>query len=123
MKLDKKTFVYLATNAVESYENEVAFRQGCLAHSLHKNLRLSWLSPYKKSSYTDVLEWVERMELPFLMRFWHPSLFRKASQAVYAASLLEDHSQYVLMKRFLAGSKKDDYIVPNGFYNWLITRQ
>jgi len=123
MKLDKKTLTHLAANAVENYEDEVAFRQGCLAHSIHKNLRLSWFSPYKKSSYTDVLEWVERMELPFSMRFWHPSLFKKASQAVYAANLLDDHNQYALMKRFLAGSKRDIYTVPNDFYNWLVKRQ
>jgi len=123
MKLDKKTLIHLATNAVESYENEVAFRQGCLAHSIHKNLKAKWISPYRKVSYTDVLEWIEQMKFPALMRYWHPRLFKKMDQAVYSASLLHDHYSYIKMKKFLSCPKKDEYLVPNDFYNWLVERQ
>ena len=124
MKLDKETLTYLASIAVESYENEVAFRQGRLAHMIHRKVQCRWwCNPYRTASYVDVLEWVEGLNFPFKLRLWHPTIYKRATYAMYFASILEDDEQYLRMKNFLSGSKADEYEVPNDFYNWLLERQ
>ena len=110
---------------VENYENEVAFRQGRLAHYLHSQLKTRrwWPNPFKDVCYTDVLEWVEKKELPKLMRWTHRKLHEVCSRMVYAVSILDDNINYSVALHLLRTVKKGEYDLTNEFYNWLVYRQ
>lgn len=126
MDLDYNTFKEMAERAVENYENDVAARQGALAHWLRISLSVrKWWKryPFDGLTHTDVLEWIERLEIPTSVAKYDKNVYNLAMDLLY--SLHNDEFElYRVAKHFLDNEEVyESYTLDPEFYNWMVLRQ